>query len=270
MEKTPASSGRKRATARLGRWIGLVAAHAAVWVIGCGHPPATSDAEQERNPYYQRARKASEMRDFQAAAEFYRKALVVNPQLARAHLELGLLCDDKLGDPISAIYHYRQYLELRPNSDKRQLVEDFIERARLSLAAKLPQSPIIDSGELSRLQDEKLALLQENAMLKTRIAELEKAVATQPVRILQQQPPAVAMAGPAAAAAAPGVVASAPGPATELGRARTHIVQKGDTLQSLALHYYGTRSAWDKIFQANRNLLPSKDQLKIGQQLVIP
>ena len=53
-------------------------------------------------------------------------------------------------------------------------------------------------------------------------------------------------------------------------RARTHLVQKGDTLQSLALRYYGTRSAWEKIYQANRSGLPSKDQLKVGQQLLIP
>src|SRR5207244_3284471 len=52
--------------------------------------------------------------------------------------------------------------------------------------------------------------------------------------------------------------------------APAHVVQKGDTLQSLALRYYGTRSEWGKIYAANRTILPSKDQLKVGQQLVIP
>ena len=56
----------------------------------------------------------------------------------------------------------------------------------------------------------------------------------------------------------------------ESPRVRTYIVQRGDTLQSLALRYYGSRAAWEKIFQANRSGLPSKDQLKVGQQLVIP
>jgi len=78
-------------------------------------------------------------------------------------LELGLLSDDKLADPIAAIYHYRRYLELRPDSEKRKLVEDFIERSRLALAAKFPQSPPVDSSELTRLQSEKAVLLQENA-----------------------------------------------------------------------------------------------------------
>jgi nucleoid-associated protein YgaU len=57
---------------------------------------------------------------------------------------------------------------------------------------------------------------------------------------------------------------------TESSRARMHVVQKGDTLYSLALRYYGTRSAWERIYQANRSGLSSRDQLKIGQQLVIP
>ena len=36
------------------------------------------------------------------------------------------------------------------------------------------------------------------------------------------------------------------------------------------LRYYGTRSAWEKIYAANRTILASKDQLKVGQQLAIP
>ena len=125
-----------------------------------------------------------------------------------------------------------------------------MERAKLALAAKLPVPNAADPAELMRLQT-------ENTTLRARVAELEHAanivtnvVTTTPV-------------------VAPVVLATAtntPPPAAP----RTHIVQKGDTLQSLALKYYGTRSAWEKIFSANRAILPSKDQLKIGQQLVIP
>ena len=71
---------------------------------------------------------------------------------------------------------------------------------------------------------------------------------------------------------APAIIMASP-PVTMLAdptALHTHVVQKGDTLQSLALRYYGTRSAWEKIYQANRSGLPSKDQLKVGQQLVIP
>jgi tetratricopeptide (TPR) repeat protein len=226
-------------------------------VAACEQPGPGVDADQERNPYYRKAKALQEERDFQGAVESYRKALEVEPGLAGAHFALGLLYDDKLGDPVAAIYHYRRYLDLKPDSDKRQLVEDFIERAKLSLVAKLPQSPVVDPGALSRLQSEKAALLQENQVLKARVAELEKNAGIGAAR-----PPPPAAAGPGAAPPSP--TSREPGPA------RTHVVQKGDTLYSLALQYYGTRTGWEKIYQANRNALPNRDQLKIGQELVIP
>lgn len=252
------------------------------FACGCERPGPATDAEAGREANYQRAKKFYEQHDFQAAAEFYKRALVANPEFANAHLEMGLLCDDKLGDPISAIYHYRRYLELRPDSEKRQLVSDFIERAKLSLAAKLPQSPLVDPSDLTRLQNEKAALLQENAQLRTQIAELEKA--TSAVKSATAVPPTatdsvaatvsvpVTIAQPASAP--PTIMAAAPitppAETTESSRTRVHVVQKGDTLYSLALRYYGTRSAWERIYQANRSGLPSRDQLKVGQQLVIP
>ncbi len=250
-------------------------------VTACERSAPVSDVTGEQEVNYLRAKKLCEQQDFPAAAEFYKKTLSVNPDFAKAHLELGLLSDDKLGDPIAAIYHYRRYLELRPDSEKRKLVEDFIERAKLSLAAQLPQLPVVDPGELTRLQNDKAALLQENATLRSRVAELGKAVtvaattATEPptgavvsmsapisVVTPSSMPPIVMAAAPITAFAEPS--------AGEPSRARTYVVQRGDTLQSLALRYYGTRSAWEKIYQANRSGLPSKDQLKVGQQLMIP
>jgi tetratricopeptide (TPR) repeat protein len=249
----------------------------------CERSAPVSDAAAEQEVNYQRAKKLSDQQDFPAAAEFYKKTLSVNPDFAKAHLELGLLSDEKLGDPIAAIYHYRRYLELRPDSEKRRLVEDFIERAKLTLAAKLPQSPASEPGELAHLQNDKAALLQENAMLRTRVAELEKSAALAVTAVTEPPTAAVASAPGLASLAVPGsvptpniVMAAAPvstvgesSPA-EPSRAHSYLVQKGDTLQSLALRYYGTRSAWEKIYQANRSGLPSKDQLRVGQQLVIP
>ena len=265
------------------RFLPFAFALVVVLLTACERSAPVSDAAAEQEVNYLRAKKLYEQQDFPAAAEFYKKTLSVNPDFAKAHLELGLLSDDKLGDPIAAIYHYRRYLELRPDSEKRKLVEDFIERAKLSLAAKLPQSPVVDPGELARLQNEKAALLQENAVLRSRVAELEKA-ATAAVTAAAE-PPTAAIAGmptpasavtsslaptPAIVMAAAPVTAFAEPSTAEPSRVRTHLVQKGDTLQLLALRYYGTRSAWEKIYQANRSGLPSKDQLKVGQQLVIP
>jgi LysM repeat protein len=216
-----------------------------ILATSCGRVVPLTDSDVDRLPDYQRARKAADLGDFRAAAGLYNRVIQAAPEAARPHLELGLLYDEKIGDPIAAIYHYRQYLALRPDSDKKQTVADLIDHAQLTLSAKAPTAAGVDTSELTRLQT-------ENAVLRGRVAELEKAAAAEPVAI------------------PPSTVESTAMPAVESVKSRTHVVQKGDTLQSLALRYYGTRSNWEKIFAANRAILPSKDQLKVGQQLVIP
>jgi len=232
----------------------VLLAMALVGVAGCDRFAAVTGGDLDHNPDYTRARNAAAAGDFHVAETFYNKTLRALPNAGQAHLELGVLCDEKLGDPIAAIYHYRQFLELEPNSDRRQVVEGYIERAKLALAAKLPAATGADPGELLRLQSENSALRQENASLRAHAAEVEHATN------------AVTSSGPSPAMVPP-LVTTNPPPATG---ARTHTVQKGDTLFSIAVRYYGTRSAWEKIYSANRTTLPSKDQLKIGQQLVIP
>lgn len=221
-----------------------------VWALAMSCRPTVSDPEQ--SAAYQQARKCAEVGDWKAAAAFYRATLDEHPRFARGHLDLALLCDEKLQDPITAIYHYRRYLELEPNSDQRRVVEDFIERAKLLLASKLSQPSPVDASELVRLQQQNTALAAEVAALKAKLAEYE-ATAQNPAR-------------PAGADGVASPAPSVPAPT----KPRVHVVVKGDTLHSIALRYYGTRSAWEKIYQANRDILPNKDQLKIGQQLVIP
>lgn len=51
-----------------------------------------------------------------------------------------------------------------------------------------------------------------------------------------------------------------------------HSVQKGDTLTRIAHRYYGSSSAQfvNAIFDANRAVVPDPDQLRIGDEVVIP
>lgn len=51
---------------------------------------------------------------------------------------------------------------------------------------------------------------------------------------------------------------------------RFHVVRKGDTLSSISQKYYGSTKKVDKIFEANRSILKSKNSLKIGMKLAIP
>ena len=233
---------------------------------GCNQTDSAQDAAQ----HFSRAQKLSADGDYKGAAQAYRDALRADPELAQAHFELGMLYEGKLADPISAIYHYRRFLELHPSGSKKQLAEDFIERAKLSLASKLPQSVVPDPGEIAKLQADKGALMQENATLKARLAELERPTSSARTAATIATPPVTETPRVSTSPAPPVVTTTTGSPTSTVNAPKTHVVQKGDTLQSLALRYYGTRSAWEKIYIANRTMLPSKDQLKIGQQLVIP
>ena len=60
--------------------------------------------------------------------------------------------------------------------------------------------------------------------------------------------------------------------APPIGRYDTYVVQKNDSLWSIAAkpEIYGKATRWRRIFDANRDLLKSPDRLKAGMTLKIP
>ena len=52
--------------------------------------------------------------------------------------------------------------------------------------------------------------------------------------------------------------------------ADTIVVSSNTTLGHLAKQYYGNAAMWTKIFEANRDVLTSPDQIKEGMKLIIP
>lgn len=52
--------------------------------------------------------------------------------------------------------------------------------------------------------------------------------------------------------------------------ASTYTVQAGDTLDKIAASFYGDSKQWQRIFEANREMLQSPNRIYKGQSLVIP
>jgi nucleoid-associated protein YgaU len=82
---------------------------------------------------------------------------------------------------------------------------------------------------------------------------------------------------PQAKPAAPGVATpAAPGQPIEKPVAKGvtedgfYVVQKGDVLGTIAQKVYGSSKKWQKIFDANRDLLKDANALKVGMKLRIP
>ena len=49
-----------------------------------------------------------------------------------------------------------------------------------------------------------------------------------------------------------------------------HTVEKGESLSKIAKHYYKDPMKYQKIFEANTNILKSPDIIHPGQELIIP
>ena len=51
---------------------------------------------------------------------------------------------------------------------------------------------------------------------------------------------------------------------------KTYTIKAGDTLSKIAREQYGDANQWDKIYQANKDILQSPHKIQIGQELKIP
>lgn len=79
--------------------------------------------------------------------------------------------------------------------------------------------------------------------------------------------PSVIAKGPASTPVTTNIPTTAPKPT---GTQRSYTVRPGDTLSAIAQDVYGTMSKADLIYEANRDKLDDRDELKVGMVLTIP
>jgi nucleoid-associated protein YgaU len=213
-----------------------------------------------------------------------------------SNLDVGLIYLNHIKDPIYAIYYFRRYLELEPNSKQATYVRGLIEAAKREFARALPGQPLESQTEhlgveeqVERLQRENDDLRAENAALRaggtvpaTHTSTIDIGSIPSPESLAEEPAPASASSPISLAPVEPGDASAAAVPDTPQEQApaaaqapaagaRHHTVARGDTLFSLAQRYYGNRSKWRDIYAANRGALPSENSpLKIGMDLKIP
>ena len=69
--------------------------------------------------------------------------------------------------------------------------------------------------------------------------------------------------------AKPAAPAPPPSPLHE-ERPETYVVQEGDTLYKIAIRFYGRRSAWTKIRDANKTVISMDGRVNAGQRIALP
>lgn len=297
----------------------LLSALALAGLAGGGCAPQTNmpfTAELD-DPDYRRGKELLRMgREPDALKQFLKVIDQRGGAAAESHLDAAILYHRHIKDPISAIYHYRRYREMRPNTEQARLALQSIEACIRDFARNLPAQPMDNQVERTSMIDSVDRLNRENLQLKEQLAaaraaildttrqasagvnepsqgggfaidppepgaatamtqraappEYSAPVGVSPIQpappvqpVPQQVPP------PVAPPARPAPQVQAPPPVSTAGM-RRHIVQKGDTLQSISLRYYGTRSRFRDIYAANRDTMPNEGTLRIGMELRIP
>lgn len=228
---------------------------------GCGGVDGSPDQAEGRHPLIQQAQRRERAADFAGAIERYEQALHKEPGLGKAHLQLGLLYDEHQEDYLRALYHYQTYLELRPDSEKADLVRELIAHAKLSYAASLPERPSEAIRHIARLEKDLATLEQDLAASREEIVDLQRALEGSRQEVAQLRK---------AAAERPQVARDVPRPSGPAAEARTYEVRSGDTLSRIASRVYNDSSKWRAIYQANRDVLQRPEDLSVGQVLRIP
>jgi tetratricopeptide (TPR) repeat protein len=270
-------------------------------LAGCGGSERLSSAAEVDEPAYREGQALLKTGRKQEALNAFLKVIDQRGEdAAESHLEAGLLYLQHINDPLSAIYHFRKYLALRPNSPQASLVRQRITAATRDFARTLPAQPLENQlqrvdlvAALDRLKQENQSLKQELADLKAGRSEAttftreeaEPAAAapaapaisfsseTGPVLHTKPGPgkasrPAVTPPKTNAAATTAAMAPAKPGPALAAGR--KHTIKPGDTLSKISQQYYGNRTKWHDIYAANRDVMKSETDLKAGMVLKIP
>ncbi len=203
-----------------------------VSLISCDSQNLSDDEREEKISLVREARKYLEDEKYKEAEATYKKALDENPLIARPHLDLAIIYQQHLINHIHSIYHYDRYLELRPDTEKKE----FIKEQRLKVARMLASAFLNASPEVKRLIDQNQKL----------VAEVKRLRGTSITDNSGQEE------------------------VSKTDGYTIYHVKKGDTLSRIAKQFYNDPAQWELVYNANRDSLKSPSGIRVGQTLIIP
>ncbi len=242
-------------------------------LTGC--PSGQSASDEEKEPHFVAGKSRVSAMDYVGATESFEKALEVNPRSAAAHFELGCLYQRKeTENPAAAIYHFEQFLKLRPGSEKAEFVRQWIVACKQELARTVSLGPLNEKQQqdIAKMAEENRKLTEEVLKWRAYYATTARAGTNapvggpsgsqQPVRAVSNQ---AGSPGTTASELTSALAQSQPQPGSNTLTSRTHVVKQGETFAAIARQY---RVKLDALTSANPGLDARK--LRPGQTINLP
>jgi len=238
--------------------------------------PRTQDVSEENDPGYVRGKELLREGRYDQALVAFEKVVENRRFAPESHLELGVLYLERQDDPAYALYHFREYLKLSPDSINAPRVKGLINTSRKELARKLPGQ--IFESELDRLDLMEVIGQkdQEILRLKKQLGELQKQVdelkeANQKLKrendSLQNLEVSPVTPPPTEPRVRPSVREDR---VTTTSSGNRYTVVAGDTLTRVSAKVYNTPNRWREIYEANTDILRNPNALRVGMELRIP
>ena len=238
---------------------------------GCDRVGMGDSIPEADEKHYQRAQRLLRESRSQEALSAFLKVVDKRWDAPESHLEVGRLYLEQMDDPVSSIYHFRKYLEYKPDTEQSPMVRQLIETAQKEFARSLPGQPFSDNMDRLDLLELLQQQREENSVLKREVAALKKRLQAQQAEGESERVvtyvssvdyvPTSSKAPRGSSKQAPAVVNSSPS---------SYTVQAGDTLTRISTKVYGNSGRWVEIFHANRDQLGSPHDLQPGQVLEVP
>lgn len=239
-----------------------------IMLVSCKEQSVAAKEQQEmERADMQYAYRLLENDEKMKAAEIFEQVIKKEPDNARAHLELAIIYH-QTNDFVNAMYYYRKYAKMQPNSQKINMVKEQYRRAKkefLYLENKkgvkyIKPEPEKQSSKTNNTTNDLQIVKDENEQLKeslkekeAQIAELEGVIKSQ-AKILRSK------------------VLEIKALRESQPKIQRYTVTPGEHLRSIAVKIYGNEEKWKTLYDANKERLnlKSADNIQPGQVLIIP
>jgi len=233
--------------------LSLVLMTSVLLFVGCDDNKDTGARTVELDdPEFRQGLTYGKQHESRRALECFLRVIDTRKGAAESHLEAGRMYID-LKEPLPAIYHFKEYIRLKPTSEQSKIVRQMIKTAEKLYLEQIPCRPLEPDAVGTTDQYAQLQKLKsENERLKREVSELSRINKVSEAPVTNSTTTSTK------------VTSTVPKSST------TYIIKAADTLSSISRKFYGTDSRKTEIFNANKTKIKNPSKLVVGMTIEIP